>query len=439
MSKPAQIIVIPQNLLSKQSINILKQRQVLPSNASKLILPHSTQYKPMATVAPVMSVSPVMHTFSTASTSPITTQAVKQRQVIFSSPQQQLKVKRSLSPTYSVTSNDSEENEDDYTPARKRANLDHLSAEEKLQRRKLKNRVAAQTARDKKKAYIDEVELDLAKIKEKLRQVEKERDRLKTDNTQLIERNLALEKRLGIDTLNSETPSHILPNIDSSYILPLSPESLPARSPSPAGSYLSSCSTADQQLLSPTSTTFTSNMSNSIVMMDDSLEDSSDLPEPAALMTPLPQETRRDPLSYHASQKMLPVTSTFKTLPPACTALSSHDLTTLSPNFVKKEMDVEASPTIIPTTQQRLLLLLTAAISCLLLPPPPPKPTSPSLEKAKKIPSSSIWKESMCSPKTSSTTQPGKPPPTANNNLLVPLKKRDLRSPLQPLPLIQQQ
>lgn len=439
MSKPAQIIVIPQNLLSKQSINILKQRQVLPSNASKLILPHSTQYKPMATVAPVMSVSPVMHTFSTATTSPITTQAVKQRQVIFSSPQQQLKVKRSLSPTYSVTSNDSEENEDDYTPARKRANLDHLSAEEKLQRRKLKNRVAAQTARDKKKAYIDEVELDLAKIKEKLRQVEKERDRLKTDNTQLIERNLALEKRLGIDILNSETPSHILPNIDSSYILPLSPESLPARSPSPAGSYLSSCSTADQQLLSPTSTTFTSNMSNSIVMMDDSLEDSSDLPEPAALMTPLPQETRRDPLSYHASQKMLPVTSTFKTLPPACTALSSHDLTTLSPNFVKKEMDVEASPTIIPTTQQRLLLLLTAAISCLLLPPPPPKPTSPSLEKAKKIPSSSIWKESMCSPKTSSTTQPGKPPPTANNNLLVPLKKRDLRSPLQPLPLIQQQ
>lgn len=439
MSKPAQIIVIPQNLLSKQSINILKQRQVLPSNASKLILPHSPQYKPMATVAPVMSVSPVMHTFSTATTSPITTQAVKQRQVIFSSPQQQLKVKRSLSPTYSVTSNDSEENEDDYTPARKRANLDHLSAEEKLQRRKLKNRVAAQTARDKKKAYIDEVELDLAKIKEKLRQVEKERDRLKTDNTQLIERNLALEKRLGIDILNSETPSHILPNIDSSYILPLSPESLPARSPSPAGSYLSSCSTADQQLLSPTSTTFTSNMSNSIVMMDDSLEDSSDLPEPAALMTPLPQETRRDPLSYHASQKMLPVTSTFKTLPPACTALSSHDLTTLSPNFVKKEMDVEASPTIIPTTQQRLLLLLTAAISCLLLPPPPPKPTSPSLEKAKKIPSSSIWKESMCSPKTSSTTQPGKPPPTANNNLLVPLKKRDLRSPLQPLPLIQQQ
>jgi hypothetical protein len=272
-----------------------------------------------------------------------------------------------------------------------------------------------------------------------LRKVEQERDRLKADNTQLIERNLALEKRLGLDTLTSKTPSHILPNVDSSYILPMSPESLPARSPSPAGSYLSSCSTADQQLLSPTATTFTSNLSNNIIMMDDSLEDSSDLPEPAALMTPLPQETRRDPPSCHANQKMLPVTSTFKTLPPACTALSSHDLTTLSPNCVKKEMDVEASPTIISTTQPKLLLLLTAAISCLLLPPPPPltKPTSPSLEKAKKTQSSSICKESMCSPKTSSPTQPGKPPPTPN--LLVPLKKRNLRSPLQPLPLIQQQ
>ena len=48
---------------------------------------------------------------------------------------------------------------------RKRANLDHLSPEEKMMRRKLKNRVAAQNARDKKRCKMEEMEVELENLK----------------------------------------------------------------------------------------------------------------------------------------------------------------------------------------------------------------------------------------------------------------------------------
>ncbi|XP_054713155.1 X-box-binding protein 1-like [Uloborus diversus] len=70
---------------------------------------------------------------------------------------------------------------------RKRQRLDHLSQEEKIMRRKMKNRVAAQTARDRKKARMVELE-------ELVTQLEKEKKILALANTELQKQNLALEK-----------------------------------------------------------------------------------------------------------------------------------------------------------------------------------------------------------------------------------------------------
>ncbi|CAI9585827.1 unnamed protein product, partial [Staurois parvus] len=86
-------------------------------------------------------------------------------------------------------------------PPRKRQRLTHLSPEEKALRRKLKNRVAAQTARDRKKARMSELEqqvLDLELENEKLLI---ENKLLREKSHGLITENQELRQRLGLDAL----------------------------------------------------------------------------------------------------------------------------------------------------------------------------------------------------------------------------------------------
>lgn len=94
-------------------------------------------------------------------------------------------------------------------PVRKRQRLDHLTREEKIMRRKLKNRVAAQSARDRKKARMDELEEQVT--------------RLQADRAALLEENRLLRKRLEeferenqalvkrLDEKTSVATSHIAP------------------------------------------------------------------------------------------------------------------------------------------------------------------------------------------------------------------------------------
>ncbi|KAL0625140.1 X-box-binding protein 1 [Plecturocebus cupreus] len=85
--------------------------------------------------------------------------------------------------------------------ARKRQRLTHLSPEEKALRRKLKNRVAAQTARDRKKARMSELEQQVVDLEEENQKLLLENQLLREKTHGLVVENQELRQRLGMDAL----------------------------------------------------------------------------------------------------------------------------------------------------------------------------------------------------------------------------------------------
>lgn len=79
----------------------------------------------------------------------------------------------------------------------KKRRLDHLTWEEKVQRKKLKNRVAAQTSRDRKKAKMEENEMIIQELRENQEILTNKCKTLEATNGSLMERNKELATQVA--------------------------------------------------------------------------------------------------------------------------------------------------------------------------------------------------------------------------------------------------
>uniref|UniRef100_A0A182LX42 X-box-binding protein 1 n=1 Tax=Anopheles culicifacies TaxID=139723 RepID=A0A182LX42_9DIPT len=100
----------------------------------------------------------------------------------------------SVAPS-SMASDDESSSMDEFIVRGKKRRLDHLTWEEKIQRKKLKNRVAAQTSRDRKKAKMEEMEKTIQEQSEQIEQLQNRCSELDTEKNAIYDKYFDLERR----------------------------------------------------------------------------------------------------------------------------------------------------------------------------------------------------------------------------------------------------
>lgn len=99
---------------------------------------------------------------------------------------------------------DSLEDDDTNGPetGRKRKRLEDFTPQEKMIRRKLKNRVAAQNARDRKKERLEQLETVVSRLEKENKELKKSNEELRSNMSLLLSQNKTMRQKLGMDTLD---------------------------------------------------------------------------------------------------------------------------------------------------------------------------------------------------------------------------------------------